>query len=285
MSIPELSPHGPNNAGPSELSTRQQSRTGPSPLVIGIVGGVGPYAGLDLQRKILEQTIAARDQDHLPVVAVSWPGLIADRTEFLLGRERENPAGAIVEQLRLLAGAGATVAGIPCNTAHAPAIYDVIRAGVAGFDRPLRLLHMIEETAMHLAALFPAVHTVGVLSTTGTWQMRLYPATLEPLGYRVVAPDETLQTQVIHPAIYNPAYGIKATGTVTPRARIDLERGIAELREKGAEAVILGCTEMSISFPERTLDGLPLIDPTLVLARGLVGATDSQRLKPWDGAQ
>ncbi len=238
--------------------------------IIGIVGGVGPFAGLDLQRKILDQTAAVRDQDHLPVIAVSWPGLIPDRTDFLLGRTSENPAWPMLEQLRLLAGAGATVAGIPCNTAHAPAIFDVIRAGVAEFERPLRLLHMIEETAAHLQAHYPGLSTVGVLSTTGAWRARVYPAALEPLGYRVVVPDEALQVETIHPAVYDPAFGIKSAGGVTTQALADLELGIVALREMGAEAIISGCTEMSLAFPAGVWDGLPVVDPTLALARGLV---------------
>jgi aspartate racemase len=265
----------PNVTGDSELATRHLLLATP---VVGIVGGVGPFAGLDLQRKILEQTVAARDQDHLPVITVSWPGPIPDRTEFLLGQTSDNPAYPLLEQLRLLASAGATVAGIPCNTAHAPAIFDVIRAGVAGFERPLRLLHMIDETAAYLAARQPTIKTVGILSTTGTWRAWLYPAALEPLGYRVVAPDETLQTGTIHPAIYDPAYGIKAAGRVTARARAGLERGIAELRRQGAEAVILGCTEMPLAFPEREYEGLPLIDPTSVLARALIRACQPGKL-------
>lgn len=251
----------------------------PIPPVIGIVGGVGPFAGLDLQRKILEETVAAGDQDHLPVIAVSWPRPIPDRTEYLLGHITENPAGAIVAQLRLLAGAGATVAGIPCNTAHAPPIFDVIRADVATFKRPLRLLHMIDETVAHLSTCHPALKTIGVLSTTGTWQTRLYPAALEPLGYHVIVPDTTMQAATIHPAVYDPGYGIKAIGRVTALARAGLEQGAAYLRERGAEAIILGCTEMPLAFMEPEFDGRPLIDPTRVLARALIRAVAPQQLK------
>ncbi len=254
-------------------------RDTPTSLVIGVIGGVGPFAGLDLQRKILEETTAAGDPDHLPVVAVSWPQRIPDRTEYLLGHITENPAGAIVAQLRLLAGAGATVAGIPCNTAHAPAIFDVIGAGVAAFERPLRLLHMIGETAAHLTAYHPTLQTIGVLSTTGAWQTRLYPAALEPLGYRVIVPDETMQAATIHPAVYDPGYGIKATGRVTARARADLEQGAADLCQRGAEAIILGCTEMPLAFTERAYNGRPLIDPTRILARALIRAVAPQQLK------
>ncbi len=54
------------------------------------------------------------------------PSGIVDRTEYLEGRETENPAKAISEVLLALDQAGATVAGIPCNTAHAARIYDLI---------------------------------------------------------------------------------------------------------------------------------------------------------------
>lgn len=260
----------------SKLVVRRAEAVTP---IIGVVGGVGPLAGLDLQRNILEQTAAAADQDHLPVISVSWPGPIPDRTQYLLGRVPDNPAYPLLDQLRLLAAAGATVAGIPCNTAHAPAIFGPIRDGVAGFERPLRLLHLIDETAAHIATRWPAIKTIGVLSTTGTWQTRLYPAALEPLGYEVLVPDEALQTEMIHPAIYDPGYGIKATGRVTARARDNLEQGIVYLRERGAAAVILGCTEMPLAFPAREFEGRPLIDPTLSLARALIREVDPARLK------
>jgi hypothetical protein len=99
------------NAWPNVVATSQ-------PGIIGIVGGVGPLAGLDLQAKIIAQTVAARDQDYLPVISVSWPGPIPDRTEYLLGRVADNPAHAIMAQLRLLASMGATVAAIPRPTRH-----------------------------------------------------------------------------------------------------------------------------------------------------------------------
>lgn len=243
----------------------------PSPI-IGIVGGVGPYAGLDLQQKILAQTAAARDQDHLPVISVSWPGEIPDRTAFLLGETDLNPAVPVLRQLALLGWMGATVAAIPCNTIHAPPIFDIIAAGVAGFERPLRLLHMIREVAAYLQAEHPAARRIGVLSTTGTYQVRLYPGILEPLGFAVVAPEPDMQRELIHPAIYDPAFGIKAHGHATAQARAALEEGIAALRARGAEAVVLGCTELPLAFPEQTWDGLPLVDPTWVLAHSLVEA-------------
>jgi aspartate racemase len=243
-----------------------------SPPIIGIVGGVGPYAGLDLQAKILAETTAVRDQDHLPVISVSWPGDIPDRTAYLLGETAVNPAGPVLEQLALLSRMGATVAGIPCNTMHAAPIFDVIAAGVAAFERPLALLHMIRETAGHLQTHHPGLRCVGVLSTTGTYRTRLYPDILEPLGYTVVVPEPEMQAELIHPAIYDATYGIKARGGATERARAGLLSGVAALLDQGAEAIILGCTEVPLALPETEVDGVPLVDPTRVLARALVEA-------------
>ena len=56
--------------------------------LIGIVGGVGPYAGLDLAEKIFDQTDARSDQEHLPVALLSILGEIEDRTAFILGNSK-----------------------------------------------------------------------------------------------------------------------------------------------------------------------------------------------------
>ena len=89
---------------------------------IGVLGGVGPYAGLDLVQKIFNNTRAARDQEHLPVTLLSFPGDIADRIDFLVHGTGKNPGVAIGCILIRLANGGATVLGIPCNTAHSSSI-------------------------------------------------------------------------------------------------------------------------------------------------------------------
>ena len=63
--------------------------------IIGIVGGVGPYAGIDLVRKIFDQTIAKSDQEHLSINLLSFPKDIEERTLFLLSKITVNPAHAI----------------------------------------------------------------------------------------------------------------------------------------------------------------------------------------------
>ncbi|MCA9897131.1 MAG: aspartate/glutamate racemase family protein [Ardenticatenaceae bacterium] len=247
---------------------------------IGVVGGVGPFAGIDLLGKIAAETIANQDQDHLTALNWSQPAKIVDRTEYLLGQVAENPAGALAAQVQQLAQMGADVVGIPCNTAHAPRIFNQIRAALAAANCDVHLLHMIEEVGRFLRENLPEVKKFGVLSTTGTYRAGVYVEVLGALGFTAVLPPFPLQTEKIHPAIYDPIYGIKACGLATPQAQENLNEGIAALKTAGAEAIILGCTELPLAFTAPTAAGLPLIDPTRILARALIREANPAKLKP-----
>ena len=247
--------------------------------IIGIVGGAGPFAGLDLQTKILNQTIASQDQDHLTIINLSQPNQIPDRTDYLLGKTAVNPAGAIFHQLQILACAGTAVAAIPCNTAHAPAIFDEIMARLNAAGSRLKFLHMIHETAQHLHHNHPEIKRIGVLSTTGTYRTRIYPELLEPDGFKVLAPDEVMQETAVHPAIYHPQYGIKAQGQATPQAREWLLQSAQDLQQQGAEAIILGCTEIPLAITEHKIGSMLVIDPTTILARALIREANPTKLR------
>jgi aspartate racemase len=249
---------------------------------IGIVGGVGPYAGLDLQQKILANTTARRDQEHLSVYSISAPVEIADRTAYLLGESAENPAGALANQLQLLDQMGVAVAGIPCNTAHASPIFEKIETFMQQAGVRLRCLHMINEVGNHLAANLPQLRKVGVLSTTGTYAAGFYPRILAEMGFEAILPHPNRQKNEIHPAIYDPHYGIKACGAASPQARAELLAAIGALAQAGASAVILGCTELPLAIPEKKFRGVHLVDPTAVLARALIREVAPHKLRPLD---
>jgi aspartate racemase len=94
----------------------------------------------------------------------------------------------------------------------------------------------------------------------------------------VLTPHEELQREAIHPAIYDPDYGIKACGHATDSARQKLMLGVRYLAEVGAQAIVLGCTEIPLVIREKRVAGLVVIDPTLILARALIFAVDPQKL-------
>ncbi|MCJ8272849.1 MAG: amino acid racemase [Psychrosphaera sp.] len=248
--------------------------------MIGIVGGMGPYPGTDLLQKVFDNTLAQRDQDHLPATLMSVPGRIVDRTAFLLGQVAENPAYAIFDVIRKLESVGACTIGISCNTAHAPQIVDVVEKALLDVHSKVRLLHIAKEVANAITADHPQIHTVGLLCTTGTVKTGLYSDILGAQGINVVTPDAQRQADLVHDAICNLDYGIKAqSNPVTAIATGKLLDAIKFLQGQGAQAIILGCTELPLAINRDNAPGSILIDPTNVLARALIRATYPQRLK------
>lgn len=251
--------------------------------IIGIVGGIGPYAGLDLNRKVFEQTSATRDQEHLSVLMLSWPRQIPDRSAFLLGQSAEDPTAGIVHCLQVLEAAGATVAGIACNTAHAPRIFDAVIAGLRDAGSSIEVVNMVREVAAFLRSYYPDVKCVGVLGTDGTIRANAYPEALREEGIATVYPDPDVQHGLVHPAIYDPEYGIKAqSDPVTEKARAHVYAAARHMIEdKGGDALVLGCTELPLVVQERRLYGKPVIDPTLILARALIARVAPDKLQPF----
>ena len=248
--------------------------------MIGIVGGVGPYAGTDLLKKIFDNTQAQCDQDHVPATLISVPGRIVDRTAFLVGHIKENPALAIFDVIRKLESIGAYVIGIPCNTAHAPEINDVVEKALLDVQSEVTLLHIAKEVANTITDNHPQINKVGLLCTTGTYKTAMYSKILKSENITVVTLDERRQEDLVHDAIYNFEYGIKVQSKpVTDTARIKLLDAITILKDLGAEAIILGCTELPLAIDNTNAPDSILIDPTNILARALIRETYPEKLK------
>lgn len=246
---------------------------------IGVVGGLGPYAGLDLVRKIFDRTKADHDQDHLPVMLYSFPGDIPVRPEFLLGQTKENPGEAIGNIMARLAEAGAAIIGMPCNTAHSPRILDVALQRLAATGRHVRFVHIIESAVAHMRRICPPGSRVGLMGTVATLRTRLYQDALEQAGLVPVVLDEEGCARV-QDAISNREYGIKASSCpVSQQARDILREAARDLAEKDIAALLLGCTEIPLAVAEANLFGVPVVDATSVLAQELIRAADPARLR------
>jgi aspartate racemase len=243
---------------------------------IGIVGGVGPYAGTDLFTKILDQTIARVDQEHLPILMFSIPSKIGDRTEYLIGKSSESPARFLSEIICKLHICGASVIGIPCNTAHADPIFKEILSLI---PKNIKLLHLIEEVTSFIRITYPALKKIGILSTTGTFNTKLYPTYLEKNNLQAIQVTSEIQEKYIHPAIYHREYGIKANiSIISTEAKNKINVGIDYLINNGAEAIILGCTEIPLIFTEKQIRGILLLNPSKILARALIMESNPTKL-------
>jgi aspartate racemase len=249
--------------------------------VIGVIGGMGPHAGLDLCTKIFDATRARCDHEHLPVAMLSYPDRIVDRSTFLFDETDENPAYAIADVARNLEAAGATVAGMPCNTAHAPAIFDVVVEDLERTGHAIELINMIDATVDFMSEHMPHVGCVGTLSTLAVYDLKLHRAPMEAAGFDVVVPDEDVKREVVNRTIFDTTFGLKAQmNPVSDRARDNLLTAIRHLRDKGADAVVLGCTELPLAPLVDGMDDFLLIDPTDILARTLIAATYPDKLQP-----
>ncbi len=238
--------------------------------MIGVVGGMGSYAGIDLIKKIYDFSGAKEDQDHLPISMISLPHEVEDRTGYLLGEVADNPGIVIGKIIEMLASTGAKVMGIPCNTAHAPIIFQEVLKTLPG---DCRLLNMIEEVGTFIKFEYPSVERVGILSTTGTYRAEIYKNVLSSHRLEVIQPSEHIQHDYVHTAIYDPDYGIKAmSNPVQQKAIENLKLAAFHLIENGAEVIVMGCTEIPLAFDTNEIQGYPLIDATGVLARALVMA-------------
>jgi aspartate racemase len=248
-------------------------------FVIGIVGGLGPYAGLDLVKKLHDSVDVHTDQDYPDVIMVSAPRVVPDRSRFVLDPNLENPALGILYCVEKLANAGVTHLGIPCNTAHAPVIMNQIRAYLSLHSLQIQLLDIVWETYSFAKAHLKS-GKIGLLATPGTYASRVYPLVFESEAhFELLTPDDAGRASVFE-AVYSREFGIKArSNPVSDIAVETLTEVCLALREQGAEAVIMGCTEIPLALGRVKL-GFPLLDPALILARALIKAVLPQRLKP-----
>jgi aspartate racemase len=212
----------------------QTSSAHTSPATLGILGGMGPAAGVDLCQKIVARHAAGRDQDHIPFILYSVPQ-IPDRTEALLHRGA-SPLGGMLDGVHALEHSGATCIAIACNTAHA--WLAALRA-----QTPLPVLDVVDAVAGKLAEVAPAPAPIGLLATEGTHHADIYRPRLEALGYRFVAALDPVAHQV---AVNE---GIRLTKAGDPRGGGEmLAYAMEQLLGAGAQHVILGCTEIPVAL-------------------------------------
>lgn len=252
--------------------------------IILIGGGVGPMAGVELHRNIIENTLTdGTDQTHLEIYHLSRSNDIPDRTGFLLGKGKANPAEGMFRTVQIAeeaikASGKEAVLGIPCNTFHAPKIFDRFLDLIKNNNINIEVLHMLNETADLIKDVAPKAKIIGLMSTTGTRMAKVYNEILEPRGFTIIEVDDAIQSE-LHDSIYNTKWGIKAVSPITSKARANFEEYVRILKENGAESIILGCTEIPLALPEKKFGGVPLIDPVVALARALVREANSEKLK------
>jgi len=230
---------------------------------LGVVGGVGPAATVDFLAKLVRNTRAARDQDHIKVMVEQNPQ-IPDRTDALLGHG-DDPTLALYAACRTLEDGGADLIAIPCNTAHA--FVEQIQSALK-----VPIVNMLTCTVDYLRESFPALREVGVLATSGTLASRVYERSLEARGFVQIAPAAPAQARLMN-AVYGPR-GAKA-GYTSGECADDVAAALDDLVAQGVQVIVLACTELPLLLRDAVLACpggrvVRLVDPTEVLARACV---------------
>lgn len=223
--------------------------------LLGIFGGMGPEATANLYAEIVRLTPAKRDQDHVPTLIYSLPQ-VPDRTTAIQSGDRAL-IPFLVEGVTRLEKSGASFIVIPCNTAHY--YYDDMQRAVK-----IPILHMIRETVAAVVERHPQCRTVGLLATSGTVQSKLYEKEFRERHIAVVCPDEAVQGGCVMKAVT----GIKAGGDKRELADLLCTAG-RDVEAKGAEIIVLGCTEIPLAFDTQRA-AVPVVNATRVLAEAAI---------------
>ena len=196
---------------------------------LGVIGGLGPMATALFLQMVVEMTEADRDQEHIEMFIHHCPQ-IPDRTGFILGKSTENPAPALIESGIKLAEQGADMIVIPCVTSTY--FYEELSSRI-----PVPVLNIVTQIRNYLYE--HQIRSVGLMATSGTVTSGLFQQAFSDGECRLILPSVERQEDVMH-LIYN---NIKANNAPEMER---FENVVKELKNAGAEVIILGCTELSV---------------------------------------
>lgn len=219
---------------------------------LGVIGGLGPMATAYFMELLTRMSDAGTDQEHMEVLIYSKPS-IPDRTKYILGESDESPLPAMLSIGEKLREAGADLFAVPCITAHY--FHEDLEKKLG-----VPMVNGLLETALYLAK--EKKSRVGILATDGTIQSRLLQDVLGEYGIQSIVPGEESQRKVMS-IVYDE---IKA-GDSADMGKF--KQVSEELFEKGAQVILLACTELSLIKKENVLPA-GYLDILEVIARAAV---------------
>lgn len=217
--------------------------------ILGVVGGMGPIGTSLFMEMVAVMTKAEKDQDNIRVIVDSNP-FIPDRTAFILGESDEDPYPMIKQGAEELIGLGADILAVPCNPAQY--FHDRLEKELG-----VPVLNLIKETANYLKER--GITKTGIISTAGTIKTGVYQNTFKECGIECIEPSEEILAHITHIIENNIFLGL-------PPEMHRFRMVANELKEKGAEVIVLGGTELSAIKRYKRV-GSGFIDAMEVMAR------------------
>lgn len=204
--------------------------------ILGMLGGMGPSATADAFSKLINNTKASKDQEHIPIIIVSLPD-IPDRTENIIYNGL-SPLPAMIESLRILENAGVSCIVMPCNTAHY--WYEDLKK-----ETQIPFISIIDAACKNI--INNKIDKVALLATTATIQTELYQNKLSVNHVECIIPDEVNQYKIMQSIISYKAGDIKkAIDLISPY--------INKLKLDGVNKFVMGCTEIPLILEDLVKD-------------------------------
>jgi aspartate racemase len=222
--------------------------------LVGVIGGMGPDATVDFMSRVLRETRAIADQDHVRMVVEHNPR-IPSRQSAMRG-DGENPGPVIAAMAVRLEAAGADFLVMPCNAAHA--WQSDIEAAT---DIPF--VSIIDESVRSALNRSSDESAVGLMTTPGCITAGLYQQALMDAGRPVVIqiPEELAETMSLVERIKG--------GDQSEEIAAALQKLATRLIERGAKVLIAACTEFPLVLNESMFD-VAFVSSTDVLAKKTV---------------
>lgn len=208
---------------------------------LGILGGMGPAASAEYITRLIAQTSASCDQDHIPFVLWNEPRTPDRSTSLRNGDDR--PLPFLLQGVQVLKAIGCNLIVIPCNTAHF--WYDEL------IKLKVPIVHIVDSVALALCDA-DVTGTIGIMGTQATIELGLYQDRLT--DWNCIVPTQDEMDNIVQPAIDL----VKAGDMV--KSHTMLMSVVDSLIGRGAKAVVLGCTEIPLAIRETNQNGIPLIN-------------------------
>lgn len=217
-----------------------------------ILGGMGSIATENFIHGLNAHCGARKDQDYLRYVLYN-NAAVPDRTDYILDKTAESPIPELRKSLQMLDGLQPQFIVMPCNTAHV--FFDEVTEGI---QTPV--VHMLDAVMEEILSSGFRGATIGIAATQGTVAAGTYYGKLVDNGFQPYLPDEALQKK-ISSLIYD---------NVKCAQKIDMtgyHQMLDDFRQAGCDAVILGCTELSVFYAKDDQQAEDVFDSDYILMK------------------
>lgn len=224
-----------------------------SEKTVGVIGGMGPDATVELMRRVIAATPADDDADHIHMIVDNNPK-VPSRIKALIDGDGADPGPFIAGMARRLAAAGADFLVIPCNTAHH--YHAEVAEAVS-----IPVLNVITLTATTIAGAPSRPRQVGMLASPAIRIVGLFDAAFRDAGIEWVYPESNHRLLDIIKAV--------KAGQVTAATHDALNDIADELATAGADCLLIACSELSV-IADGLRTALPVFDTLQVLTDEIV---------------